>query len=289
MRESFPSTIWLRRRFSPTKCAALCSPPAADASFSPTTWGLGKTIQAIAAAELLRRRGGIERAIVVAPASVKYQWKTEIERFSHLSAQVIDGLKPQRNKLYARPAFFNLINYELVLKDLEQIQGLGADLIILDEAQRIRNWTTATARSVKQLKSRYALVLTGTPLENKLEELYSVVEFVDGRLLGPAPQGPPAPSPLARKRLRRGTPTTIHHQPTTVESSTVTPTQRLWDLLQLRVNSSFVAFTKAKFSRLWLEASFLDGDGVSAEWDRQCGRSTAYVLPVDFDVGLRWF
>jgi superfamily II DNA or RNA helicase len=148
--------------------------------------GLGKTVQAIAAAELLRRRHGIERALVIAPSSVKYQWKTEIERFTDLSVQVVDGLIPQRKKLYAQPAFFNLINYELVLKDLERIQALGADLIILDEAQRIRNWTTATARSVKQLKSRYAIVLTGTPLENKLQELYSVVEFVDGRLLGPA-------------------------------------------------------------------------------------------------------
>ena len=63
---------------------------------------------------------------------------------------------------------------------------LKPDLIILDEAQRIRNWTTATARTIKQLKSRYAFVLTGTPLENKLEELFSVVEFVDGRRLGPA-------------------------------------------------------------------------------------------------------
>jgi SNF2 family DNA or RNA helicase len=63
---------------------------------------------------------------------------------------------------------------------------LAPDLIILDEAQRIRNWTTATARTIKQLKSRYAFVLTGTPLENKLEELFSVVEFVDGRRLGPA-------------------------------------------------------------------------------------------------------
>ncbi len=148
--------------------------------------GLGKTVQAIAAAELLRRRRGIEKVLVIAPTSVKYQWKTEIERFTDLSAQVIDGLLPQRKKLYAQPAFFNLINYELVLRDVERIQALGADLIILDEAQRIRNWTTATARSVKQLKSRYAIVLTGTPLENKLQELYSVVEFVDGRLLGPA-------------------------------------------------------------------------------------------------------
>jgi superfamily II DNA or RNA helicase len=148
--------------------------------------GLGKTVQAIAAAELLRRQRGIERVLVVAPASVKYQWKTEIEKFSGLSALVIDGPMPHRKKLYAQPAFFNLTSYELVLKDIRDMHGLQPDLIILDEAQRIRNWATATARTIKQLKSRYAFVLTGTPLENKLEELFSVVEFVDGRRLGPA-------------------------------------------------------------------------------------------------------
>lgn len=148
--------------------------------------GLGKTVQAIAAAELLRRWKGITRVLVVAPASVKYQWKTEIEKFCDLPAQVIDGLLPHRKKLYASPAFFNLTSYEVVLRDIAEMQKLQPDLIILDEAQRIRNWATATARTIKQLKSRYAFVLTGTPLENKLEELYSVVEFVDGRRLGPA-------------------------------------------------------------------------------------------------------
>jgi superfamily II DNA or RNA helicase len=148
--------------------------------------GLGKTVQALAAAELLRRRKGIERVLVIAPASVKYQWKTEIEKFTALPAQVIDGLLPARQALYASPVFFTLSSYELVLKDIRYMHELEPDLIILDEAQRIRNWTTATARTIKQLKSRYAFVLTGTPLENKLEELFSVVEFVDGRRLGPA-------------------------------------------------------------------------------------------------------
>jgi superfamily II DNA or RNA helicase len=148
--------------------------------------GLGKTVQALAAAELLRRRRGIARVLVVAPASVKYQWKTEIEKFTDHSAQVIDGLLPRRRELYASPKFFNLTSYELVLKDVRYLHEMAPDLIILDEAQRIRNWTTATARTVKQLKSRYAFVLTGTPLENKLEELFSVVEFIDGRRLGPA-------------------------------------------------------------------------------------------------------
>jgi SNF2 family DNA or RNA helicase len=148
--------------------------------------GLGKTVQALAAAELLRSRRGIQRVLVVAPSSVKYQWKKEIEKFTGLDAQVIEGLIPQRQKLYASPKFFNLTSYELVLKDIKYLHELQPDLIILDEAQRIRNWATATARTIKQLKSRYAFVLTGTPLENKLEELFSVVEFVDGRRLGPA-------------------------------------------------------------------------------------------------------
>ncbi len=148
--------------------------------------GLGKTVQALAAAELLRRRKGIERVLIVAPASVKYQWKTEIEKFTDLSAQIVDGMLPRRKAIYASPAFFTLTSYELVLKDIRYVHELRPDLIILDEAQRIRNWTTATARTIKQLKSRYAFVLTGTPLENKLEELFSVIEFVDGRRLGPA-------------------------------------------------------------------------------------------------------
>jgi len=148
--------------------------------------GLGKTVQALAAAELLRRRRGISRVLVVAPASVKYQWKTEIEKFTGISVQVIDGSLERRQELYASPKFFNLSSYELVLKDVRYMHELAPDLIILDEAQRIRNWTTATARTIKQLKSRYAFVLTGTPLENKLEELFSVVEFIDGRRLGPA-------------------------------------------------------------------------------------------------------
>ena len=148
--------------------------------------GLGKTVQALAMAELLRQRRGIERVLVIAPASVKYQWKTEIEKFTDCSVKVVEGLLPQRRAIYASPEFFTLTNYELVLKDIRYMQELRPDLIVLDEAQRIRNWTTATARTIKQLKSRYALVLTGTTLENKLEELFSVAEFVDGRRLGPA-------------------------------------------------------------------------------------------------------
>jgi SNF2 family DNA or RNA helicase len=148
--------------------------------------GLGKTAQAIAAAELLARLRGISRVLVVAPASVKYQWADEIARLSGRTVQVIDGDRPDRLIQYQQPAFFNLVNYEQVTRDLDEINATRPDYVIVDEAQRIKNWESKTSRAVKKLASRYALVLTGTPLENKLEELYSIVQFVDDRRLGPA-------------------------------------------------------------------------------------------------------
>jgi SNF2 family DNA or RNA helicase len=147
--------------------------------------GLGKTVQAMAAVELLVRERGIERVLVVAPASVKYQWETEIRRFSDRPVQVIEGGQELRLSQYSEPAFYRLVNYEQVLRDQEPLNAWQPDLIILDEAQRIKNWESKISRAVKKLHSRYAFVLTGTPLENKLEELYSIVQFVDDRRLGP--------------------------------------------------------------------------------------------------------
>jgi superfamily II DNA or RNA helicase len=147
--------------------------------------GLGKTIQAIAAAEILARTAGIERVLVVAPTSLKHQWKQEIEKFTDRKALVVEGSLSRRAELYAAESFFKLTNYDVVHRDLDPIRRWQPDLIVLDEAQRIKNWKTRTAQSVKQLESKYAFVLTGTPLENRLEELHSIVEFVDRFRLGP--------------------------------------------------------------------------------------------------------
>ncbi len=148
--------------------------------------GLGKTVQTMAAAELLARERGIERVLVVAPASVKYQWETEIRKFTDRPVQVIEGGHKARRAQYAQATFYRLVNYEQILRDLDELNAWQPDLIVLDEAQRIKNWEAKTSRAVKRLRSRYALVLTGTPLENKIEELYSIVQFVDDRRLGPA-------------------------------------------------------------------------------------------------------
>lgn len=147
--------------------------------------GLGKTVQAIAASSLLNQLRDIQRVLVVCPASLKHQWAREVQRFTSFTANVIEGNLQARRNLYQNPAFFNIINYELVLRDEDELRRLRPDLIILDEAQRIKNWRTKTADAVKRLRSPYAFVLTGTPLENRLDELYSILQFIDPTILGP--------------------------------------------------------------------------------------------------------
>ncbi len=147
--------------------------------------GLGKTIQAIGVAELMKEQTGISSVLIVCPTSLKYQWKSEIQRFTSGTAQVIEGLPHIRYSQYKSDAFFKIVSYHALSNDLESINQVEFDLVILDEAQRIKNWKTKIAQSVKKIRSPYALVLTGTPLENKLEELYSIVQFVDPFKLGP--------------------------------------------------------------------------------------------------------
>ncbi|MGA2546170.1 MAG: DEAD/DEAH box helicase [Rectinemataceae bacterium] len=147
--------------------------------------GLGKTIQAIGAALLFKREVGIERVLVVCPTSLKYQWRSEVMKFTDESVRVIEGPIQVREKQYREEGFFKIVSYHALAHDLEAIARMDPDLVILDEAQRIKNWKTRLARSVKRIESTYAIVLTGTPLENNLEELYSIVEFVDHYKLGP--------------------------------------------------------------------------------------------------------
>lgn len=151
--------------------------------------GLGKTIQAIAATEILARHFGVSKVLVICPTSLKYQWQSEIMRFSgrqgEKAARVVNGGRAQRQKDYALDDFCKITNYEKLKPDLDLIAAWAPELVIVDEAQRVKNWNTIAARALKRIDSAYAIVLTGTPLENKLEELISIVQFVDQHRLGP--------------------------------------------------------------------------------------------------------
>ncbi|GAA5507379.1 DEAD/DEAH box helicase [Novipirellula caenicola] len=150
--------------------------------------GLGKTIQGIGTAELLARLADIKRVLVICPASLKSQWRSEIERFSGRSVQIVLGTGAERAEQYRSNAFFTICNYEQVLRDLTAMESTPWDLIILDEGQRIKNWESKTSNMIRTLQSPYRLVLSGTPLENNLGELFTVARFVDEQRLGPAYQ-----------------------------------------------------------------------------------------------------
>lgn len=147
--------------------------------------GLGKTIQAIGAAELMKRNSLISSVLVVCPTSLKYQWKKEIEKFTNSTSIVIEGNHLARKRLYESEEFYKIVSYNSINNDIRILKSLHTDLLIMDEVQRLKNWDTQISRSARRIETEYSIVLSGTPLENKLEELYSVMQFVDQFCLGP--------------------------------------------------------------------------------------------------------
>ncbi|MCG8619429.1 MAG: SNF2-related protein, partial [Desulfobacterales bacterium] len=141
--------------------------------------GLGKTAQAIAMSLIKGEVFGFSKVLVITLASLKSFWKQEVEAVTRESACIVQGTPAQRKRQYTGKDRFKISHYEAVMRDVGAISAFNPDIIILDEAQRIRNFSTKTAEAVKRLPKKHAIVLTGTPLENKPEDLYSIVQFLD--------------------------------------------------------------------------------------------------------------
>jgi SNF2 family DNA or RNA helicase len=148
--------------------------------------GLGKTTQAIAACHALFAAGRVARGLVIAPASLKAQWLREWQETTSTPAAVVDGTADERARQYRElRRGFLILHYEQLLRDAEAVHALRPDMVVLDEAQRIKNYATKSAEYVKALSPEYRLVLTGTPMENRLEELASILDWVDDVALAP--------------------------------------------------------------------------------------------------------
>ncbi len=148
--------------------------------------GLGKTIQAISTAVLKKELFGFTRCLIICPESQKVQWKNEIEKFTSEKVIIISGSQNQRQAEYQnRKNYFQIANYELVVRDKNLINQTPPDFIILDEAQRIKNYQTITAKAIKQLIKKHSLVITDTPIETRPTDLYSIVGFIDPLFLSP--------------------------------------------------------------------------------------------------------
>lgn len=147
--------------------------------------GLGKTLQAIVSITQNHELG--KTTLVVCPTSLLYNWKEEINKFNpSLNVCVIDGVPNQRKKTIDQIDQYDVVitSYTLLQKDIELYEPIEFSYMILDEAQHIKNRGTRNAKSVKKIHAQHRLILSGTPIENSLDELWSLFDFLMPGFLG---------------------------------------------------------------------------------------------------------
>lgn len=153
--------------------------------------GLGKTLQIISL--LLARKEKMQNqlpSLIVAPASVIYNWQAEVKKFApSLNVALLDGTKKERERLLLDAKKYDLLisSYQSLNRDLEAYQNLIFDVEVIDEAQNIKNQQSVTTKTVKVIKAHHKLALTGTPIENKLSELWSIFDYLMPGFLGSYP------------------------------------------------------------------------------------------------------
>lgn len=148
--------------------------------------GLGKTLQAITTLTQYKLDNPKQLSIVICPTSLVYNWKEEFAKFNAaFKVLAVDGNPNQRKKLLSEVHKYDIIitSYTLVQKDIEFYKTLSFGYAILDEAQHIKNRGTRNAQSVKMIQAAHRLILTGTPIENSLDELWSLFDFLMPGLL----------------------------------------------------------------------------------------------------------
>jgi SNF2 family DNA or RNA helicase len=146
--------------------------------------GLGKTVQVLALLDA-RRLEGCGPSLVVVPRSLVFNWRAEVARFAP-ELRTLDWSGPERLDLTLDPAAVDVVfaTYGTLRRDAEHLAKITFDYVVLDEAQAIKNRGTATAKACRMLTARHRLALSGTPVENRLEELWSLLDFLNPGMLG---------------------------------------------------------------------------------------------------------
>ncbi len=143
--------------------------------------GLGKTMQMIAVLLAAKEEGRLGTALIVTPASLVFNWREEFEKFAPgLDVELITGTKAEREQKIACYQEHDVLvtSYDLLKRDIEVYEGKTFAYQVIDEAQFIKTHTTAVSKAVKVIDSRIRFALTGTPIENRLSELWSIFDFL---------------------------------------------------------------------------------------------------------------
>jgi len=181
--------------------------------------GLGKTIEGMTTALRLKNEGKINNCLIICPATLKTQWQQEIESFSHESSIIIESRggrafksrKELYNKIKEEKTFFTIINFEMLIRrevvkrvpvkgktktgkqrtknvygdflDIEELKEIGYDMIIIDEAHNMKNPDTLVAQAIRELDAEYKLLMTGTPIEKELKNVFQLFDFIHPQIL----------------------------------------------------------------------------------------------------------
>jgi SNF2 family DNA or RNA helicase len=187
--------------------------------------GLGKTLEGISTAVFLKEKGEIKNCLIVCPATLKTQWQQEIEKFSNEDSVIIrskykgfEDRDGQFQKIKDEKTFFTIINYELLFRrevietklekgqtktgkqktkkvygeylDLKKIKEIGYDMVILDEAHKIKNPDTLVSIAIREIEAKYKLLMTGTPIEKELKNIFHLFDYIDPAILSSHPNMP---------------------------------------------------------------------------------------------------
>ena len=141
--------------------------------------GLGKTLQALTLLQKAKEQDGPEPTLVICPTTVVFNWENEIEKFSpELTYLRLSGTERKENFKHIQDYDIIITSYALIRRDIAELRKHNFRYVILDESQNIKNATSQTAKAVKTLNSKHRLALSGTPIENRLEELWSIFDFL---------------------------------------------------------------------------------------------------------------
>ena len=143
--------------------------------------GLGKTLQMISVILSAKEKGINNTSLVVCPASLVYNWTEEFEKFApQLKVQAVAGKAEERREMLLETGDADVLvtSYDILKRDIDQYQEKEFLYEIIDEAQYIKNQTTAAAKAVKLIRSKSRFALTGTPIENRLSELWSIFDYL---------------------------------------------------------------------------------------------------------------
>ncbi len=146
--------------------------------------GLGKTIQAIIAMRILFRRGKLQQVLVVCPVSVTETWMRELKNWApELRAMYIRGTVDERGARWVTASEVKIVSYASLRSDIQSgaAPTTAFDLCLLDEAQNIKNSEIGQSKAVRQITARYRWALTGTPMENRLDDVRSIFQFLLGQ------------------------------------------------------------------------------------------------------------